>query len=364
MKEIWLDDCDSELDPFTDRDLAKVEQQLKVKLPNAYIELMKEKNGFYLSRNWYPSSEPTDWGEAAIQLDSLLGIGLQEGSISENGYLQQEWEVDPKLIIISLNPPEFVCLDYRAHQGDQPPISYINVDTMQDFLLAPNFSEFIRGLHAEEPEEEAVIEASEKYNFDEVIKHYAEIARRGRTDNEIKRDITLTLEDAKPAKVIRLFDETLDLRNANIEEYLVNLVKVHENAKVRENVASYLADCAEGLKLTLEREFVERTLIEMRDDKKKNVRFFVDMGLAFLGIIDIATLDIEVFPRPGVITRKDQEDGNYFIYPGFDEPIARLHIVKMEVESEELWHSIKEKRNYQIGYRWNTHKYATLVSIK
>lgn len=138
--------------------LEKVEKNLHVKLPNTYIDLMKQHNGGTLAYTTLISSRLPD-GEAEI--DEIKGIDLEEGIIESN-YLTNEWELDSKLIIFAGDGNYWLAFDYRKHDSNEPAVVYIEEDTdNKPIKIAKNFALFLKKLH--EPEDE---DAVDECNYD------------------------------------------------------------------------------------------------------------------------------------------------------------------------------------------------------
>lgn len=144
-----------EAEVLTDRVLKDVEEKFQVNLPKSYIDLMKIKNGGLLSYNYntyYIEFTDPDDGEIyqeALNVPYLKGITLDYVGIGSTFEIINEWEY-PKDIIILLDEGHYcVCLDYRNYKGDNPPISYIDLEAELDGNIAENFEEFFNNLTVE-----------------------------------------------------------------------------------------------------------------------------------------------------------------------------------------------------------------------
>lgn len=148
---IWqLGDEYYKLKPLTDEMVIDAEEQLNVKLPRSYINILKEQNGGNIIFNSYPSVVPTSWAEDSIHVDHILGIGKENG-ILESEYLIEEWGLPNNIVLISGCGHTWIALDYR-NTKEEPPIIYIDVDCNQMIELAPDFDSFLNRLYITETE--------------------------------------------------------------------------------------------------------------------------------------------------------------------------------------------------------------------
>ncbi|MED4015988.1 SMI1/KNR4 family protein [Sutcliffiella cohnii] len=260
MSTIWYRDEESHLPPFTEQTVEAVEKKLHVKLPKSYIELMKQKNGFYLEKNCHPSPKPTAWGNRVIELDSLIGIGLGENSIGDTDYFLQEWGLRRDVVIISMNPPSFVCLDYRNTKSN-PPIVYIDVDENDDFQIAANFEQFLQGLHVRSDEDEILPATTNELSTSKSIQTY-------------KTTIDNVIEEGTADEVDSLFLDVAEHGDDETIQYFVRKIKSYRDARVRYNmtVILYYIVTGERQKLQNDIKFVEEILTELTGDKNKNIK--------------------------------------------------------------------------------------------
>lgn len=159
---IWqLDDEYYKLVPLTDEMVEDAEEELNVKLPQSYINILKEQNGGNIIFNSYPSEVPTSWAEDSIHVDHILGIGKEKG-ILESEYLIEEWGLPNHIVLISGCGHSWIALDYRDTK-EEPPIIYIDVECNQMIRLAPDFDSFLNRLYKTETElEETFNEQDER----------------------------------------------------------------------------------------------------------------------------------------------------------------------------------------------------------
>jgi len=146
---IWQkDDEYYKLEPLTDEMVKDAEENLKIKLPQSYINILKEQNGGYIKFDSYPSAVPTSWADDHINVDHILGIG-EENGILESEYLIEEWGLPNNIVLISGSGHSWIALDYR-NTKEEPPIIYIDVDSEQIIELALDFDSFLKGLYIDE----------------------------------------------------------------------------------------------------------------------------------------------------------------------------------------------------------------------
>lgn len=147
MKSIWQEENDYyKLELLTDEMVKNAEELLKIKLPNSYINILKQQNGGYIKFNAYPTNIPTSWAEDHVNVDYILGIGLgMDIGILQSEYLIQEWELPENVVLISGDGHSWIALDYRNKKAE-PPVIFIDTDEEKIIDLAPNFEVFLNGL--------------------------------------------------------------------------------------------------------------------------------------------------------------------------------------------------------------------------
>ncbi|KYG34957.1 SMI1/KNR4 family protein [Alkalihalobacillus trypoxylicola] len=247
-------------EPSTEQ-IEKIQNELNIVLPSSYVNLMKNRNGFYLTNKYFPTNEPNSWSEQSVYIDYLLGIGESPG-ILDTLYLRKEWGIrSQKLIIISAEPPMFLCLDYRNRKN--PSVICIDVDENQEFKLAENFDELISGL-VEYIEEEPSTYDKELTN--EEVKHYYS-------------EIDQVILKGTPKEVDRLFTKVLSTNNELIR-YMVKKMKEHKKPKVQVYLLLFLMCCAEGENQgTIEDSDLLNILNDLSKSKNKEVKELTDYSL-------------------------------------------------------------------------------------
>lgn len=172
VNHIWEANNDElKLKPLTGKIVKKAEEQFKVKLPNSYLEILKEQNGGYIIYNAHPSPVPTVWGGSFITIDHIKGIGNGEG-ILENDYFIKEWDMPEGLILINGDGHTWIAFDYR-NCASEPPIVYVDNESEQIIQVADGFQEFLNHLYNEEAEifedDEFHLEEYSEQDFEKII---------------------------------------------------------------------------------------------------------------------------------------------------------------------------------------------------
>lgn len=147
-------------DPLTAEKVALAERALKVRLPAAYVELMKFQNGGTPSRSNHRTEEPTSWAEDHVAITGIFSIGdAKPCSLCGTGGSQfwiDEWGYPPIGVYFADCPSaghDMLALDYRECGPEGEP-AVVHVDQEYDYAItfvAPNFEAFIRGLEGDEP---------------------------------------------------------------------------------------------------------------------------------------------------------------------------------------------------------------------
>lgn len=218
---------------------------------------MKKRNGFYLKKKYFPTDTSNSWANNSVHVDFLYGIG-QEPGLLDSLYLRKEWGIrSKKLLILSADPPMFICLDYRKRKN--PSIIFIDVEQNQEIKLAKDFEEFINGLVD-------YIEDVELDPYDSEL-----------SEQEIKdyyKKIDEVIQKGKPGEIDRFFTKVLSTNNELIR-YMVEKMRQHEKPKVHFNLLLFLLCCAEGDNVgTIEDGYLLEVLNELSQSKNRDVRDF------------------------------------------------------------------------------------------
>jgi hypothetical protein len=146
--------------PLTDSMIAAAEESLAYRLPKAYIELLRIRNGGYLRRHCFPTTRRTSWSDDHVSFHFTYGIGGENGIDGKTGsrYLIREWDYPDVGVVISATGHTAFMLDYKkcGPQGE-PRVIWVDVETggKPDVLeLAPDFVTFLAGLSEKPPRKE------------------------------------------------------------------------------------------------------------------------------------------------------------------------------------------------------------------
>lgn len=145
--------------PLTDELVRQAEERLGFKLPQAYIDLLKIRNGGIPVRNCFPTTTPTSWAEDHIAIDSFRGIGGDDGMDSlDTRWTDEDWGYPVETGVVICDCPsaghDAVMLDYSLCGRDgEPRVIHVDVETgdaPEITVLAPDFETFMKGLLHEE----------------------------------------------------------------------------------------------------------------------------------------------------------------------------------------------------------------------
>ncbi|WP_234637532.1 SMI1/KNR4 family protein [Delftia tsuruhatensis] len=140
--------------------IAEIESELGVRLPSAYVELARRRNGGHVRRSCHPVDEPTGWADDHIMITGIYAIGrtVDQSLLGPLGstFMRDEWGYPAWGVGIGDTPSaghEQPMLDYREC-GPQGEPSVVHVDQERDYrvtFVAPDFASFIRGLVSDAP---------------------------------------------------------------------------------------------------------------------------------------------------------------------------------------------------------------------
>jgi hypothetical protein len=135
--------------------VASVEEELGVRLPRSYLELMQVQNGGIPVNRCFPTKGPTGWAEDHVAISGILGIGrTQPNSLCGShgsAFMKSEWGYPDIGVCICDCPSaghEMIMLDYRECGPTGEP-QVVHVDQELDYettFLAKDFETFVRGL--------------------------------------------------------------------------------------------------------------------------------------------------------------------------------------------------------------------------
>lgn len=148
---IWQDDSDEyKLKKLKKSDIIAAEKLFGVKLPEEYINILKQQNGGEIIYDAFPTSFPTSWDDTSGYIDHILGIG--EEGILETPYYIKEWEMPNNIILFSGDGHAWLAFDYR-NTTENPAVIYIDNDSNQVLKVANSFKEFLDSLYIDESED-------------------------------------------------------------------------------------------------------------------------------------------------------------------------------------------------------------------
>ncbi|WP_248783822.1 SMI1/KNR4 family protein [Actinoalloteichus caeruleus] len=131
----------------------RAEEDLRVRLPRSYVEVLLLRNGGTPRHRCYPTSFPTSWADDHFEISGIRGIGGFWGIDSTSGhgssYLISEWDY-PEIGVVICDTPsgghDTVMLDYSECDSEgNPSIAYIDEDRIPR-RVARSFDEFLARL--------------------------------------------------------------------------------------------------------------------------------------------------------------------------------------------------------------------------
>jgi tetratricopeptide (TPR) repeat protein len=140
--------------PPTDELIASVEEELVFRLPDFYVQMMKQHNGGIPHSRSFPVADPASGANGYIIISGILGIGREKkhslcGETGSRFRIEQEGYPEFGVIICDCpSESEVVMLDYRESGNDGEP-EVVHVDKANNYKitrLAPSFEAFVRGL--------------------------------------------------------------------------------------------------------------------------------------------------------------------------------------------------------------------------
>ncbi len=132
--------------------VSEVEAQMGFRLPEAYLDVLRERNGGELVNDCFRTDFRTSWGGDYFQVGLLLGVGPAEVSIVDSQYMISEWLIPVSGLLISSTPSghDWVLLDYGdcGPQGE-PAVVYVDDESPEDGVVhrvADTFAGFLAAL--------------------------------------------------------------------------------------------------------------------------------------------------------------------------------------------------------------------------
>ncbi|MGW2597331.1 SMI1/KNR4 family protein [Streptomyces klenkii] len=139
--------------PLDSEMVRRAEEDLGVRLPRSYVELLRRRNGGVPRHRCCPTSFPTSWADDHFEISGIRGIGGVWGIDSSSGrgssYLIAEWGY-PEIGVVICDTPsaghDTVMLDYSECGPDgEPAVAYIDEDRIPR-RVAQSFGEFFARL--------------------------------------------------------------------------------------------------------------------------------------------------------------------------------------------------------------------------
>ena len=142
---------------LTEEMVLEAEKNLGRKLPESYLNLLREKNGGCPVRNCCPVPFQTSYANGYFAITAILGIGPDGvGEFGENERLISEWGYPDVGVVVCCTPSaghDTVMLDYSnvVNLEDEPQVIYVDEDRIPR-VVAKSFSDFLQMLIPEVPE--------------------------------------------------------------------------------------------------------------------------------------------------------------------------------------------------------------------
>jgi hypothetical protein len=143
--------------PLTDALLREFEERYRRQLPEAYVRLLRRRNGGRPRRCYFPIRGLVGWGGSYLGVDFIRGVFKGYGGIEDN----DGGDNYPRIGLIIGDTPsgghDFVMLDYDTPgpTGEPRVVHAVQGDGSEDVTqLAPDFETFVRMLVAERPDDE------------------------------------------------------------------------------------------------------------------------------------------------------------------------------------------------------------------
>ena len=101
---------------LTEEMVVSAEKTLDYKLPESYLEVLRELNGGYIHKFEFIHNEVIEGQGASVCIPEIFGIGYDGGIDGKHGsqYLIQEWDYPDIGIVISSEGHTAIMLDYSS----------------------------------------------------------------------------------------------------------------------------------------------------------------------------------------------------------------------------------------------------------
>jgi hypothetical protein len=139
--------------PFSDELQLAAEQALGLRLPSAYVDLLRHTNGGVPVLRRFNTTFPTSWATNCFEITAILGVGGPRGIDSGEGLgsneLIREWGYPNVGVVICDTPSaghDTVMLDYReSGPNGEPAVVYIDEDR-EPRQISTSFDGFVSAL--------------------------------------------------------------------------------------------------------------------------------------------------------------------------------------------------------------------------
>ncbi|MGL4637136.1 MAG: SMI1/KNR4 family protein [Beijerinckiaceae bacterium] len=153
----WLSDLShpkgsGSLDPLKPGVVETAEAYFGIKLPIAYTDLLRRRNGGYTEGFVIPIKHDLEWYGGCLDVDHLNGVGAappQRPTLSDyegldiymTPYMIGEWELPERQILLCGDGHTWISLDFR--HGDAPVVTWLDTDPYNDQVIAASFDQFL-----------------------------------------------------------------------------------------------------------------------------------------------------------------------------------------------------------------------------
>ncbi|RHW30918.1 SMI1/KNR4 family protein [Lysinibacillus yapensis] len=149
--KLWRSDIEDDiykLNPLNDSMIKEAEELLNVKLPDVYLDILREQNGGYIEFNAHPCPSNDAVEGNSIDINHIMGIGKPNG-ILDSLDLIQEWELPKDIVLLGGDGHSWIAFDYR-YKKENPPLLWIDVESNVLVEIADSFNHFLNQLYTEE----------------------------------------------------------------------------------------------------------------------------------------------------------------------------------------------------------------------
>jgi hypothetical protein len=141
--------------PLTDAAVRKAEKRLGYKLPEAYLRLLRIRNGGSPRKPYFHIEGLAGWDTGYFQVDSLRGIGHKDWSIDTNDMGDNYPDIGLRICDTPSGGHDAVMLDYsECGPKGEPRVVHAEqgCDASEVTVLAPDFLAFVAALSHRLPE--------------------------------------------------------------------------------------------------------------------------------------------------------------------------------------------------------------------